>query len=257
MRKLVTFFIATASFCASSAQTTPLWMRYPSISPDGKTIAFGYKGDIYRVDANGGVASPLTIHEAQDMMPVWSHDGKYISFASDRYGNFDVFVMPATGGNPTRLTANSAADYPYDFSIDDKQVIFGSGHNAPASSVRFPSPRLFQNLYTVSTKGGRPVLISAAGAEFAHYNSKGDQLIFQDRKGYEDPWRKHQTSAVSRDLWLYDLGNKSYKKLSVYQGENREPLFSDDNSFYYLSERGGISQNLFKATINNPSDVKQ
>lgn len=246
-----------ASFYASSAQTIPLWMRYASISPDGKTIAFGYKGDIYRVDANGGIASPLTIHESQDMMPVWSHDSKYIAFASDRYGNFDVFVMPATGGNPTRLTTNSAADYPYDFSIDDKQVILGSGHNAPASSVRFPSPRLFQNLYTVSTKGGRPVLLSAAGAEYAHYNSKGNQIIFQDRKGYEDPWRKHQTSAVSRDLWLYDLGNKTYKKLSVYQGENREPLFSDDNSFYYLSEKGGISQNLFKATINDPSDVKQ
>ncbi len=73
-------------------------MRYPAISPDGKTIAFGYKGDIYRVEAAGGVAAPLTIHEAHDMMPVWSHDGKYIAFASDRYGNFDVFVMPAAGG---------------------------------------------------------------------------------------------------------------------------------------------------------------
>ncbi len=257
MRKLLAFFIGAVSFCASFAQTTPLWMRYSAISPDGKTIAFGYKGDIYRVDANGGVASPLTIHEAQDMMPVWSHDGKSIAFASDRYGNFDVFVMPATGGTPTRLTTNSAADFPYDFSVDDKQVIFGSGHNAPVASVRFPSPRLFQNLYTVSITGGRPVLITAAGAEYAHYNSKGNQIIFQDRKGYEDPWRKHQTSAVSRDLWLYDLSNKSYKKLSVYQGENREPIFNDDNSIYYLSERGGISQNLFKASINDPSDVKQ
>jgi Tol biopolymer transport system component len=85
---------------AAMAQTTPLWMRYPAISPDGKTIVFGYKGDIYRVDAAGGTAVPLTIHEAQDMMPVWSHDGKSIAFASDRYGNFDVFVMPATGGTP-------------------------------------------------------------------------------------------------------------------------------------------------------------
>ncbi len=257
MRKLLAFFIGATFFGASFAQTTPLWMRYPAISPDGKTIAFGYKGDIYRVDANGGVASPVTIHEAQDMMPVWSHDGKYIAFASDRYGNFDVFVMPATGGTPARVTTNSAADYPSDFSIDNKQVIFGSGHNAPAASVRFPSPRLFQNLYTVPITGGRPVLLTAAGAEYAHYNSKGNQIVFQDRKGYEDPWRKHQTSAVSRDLWLYDLGNKSYKKLSVYQGENREPLFSDDNSIYYLSERGGISQNLFKTSISNPSDVKQ
>jgi len=254
-----TLLVAAACFFSASlwAQNEALWLRYPAISPDGKTIAFGYKGDIYKVDAGGGVAVPLTIHEAQDMMPVWSHDGKYMAFASDRYGNFDVFVMPAAGGAPTRITTNSAGDYPYDFSVDNKQVIFGSAHNAPASSVRFPSPRLFQNLYTAPITGGRPVLVSAAGVENAHYNSKGTQLVFQDRKGYEDPWRKHQTSAVSRDIWLYDLGNKSYKKLSVYQGENREPLFAGDNAIYYLSEKGGVSQNLFKASLANPADAQQ
>ncbi len=238
-------------------QESPLWMRYPAISPDGKTIAFGYKGDLYRVDAAGGTAVPLTIHEAQDMMPVWSHDGKSIAFASDRYGNFDVFVMPSNGGTPIRVTTNSAADYPYDFSIDNKQVIFGSAHNAPAASVRFPSPRLFQSLYTAPITGGRPVLVSAAGVENAHYNSRGNQIVFQDRKGYEDPWRKHQTSAVSRDIWLYDVANKSYKKLSVYQGENREPLFAGDNNIYYLSEKGNITQNLFKTSLANPAEVKQ
>ncbi len=250
---LIMVFFATTSF----AQSNPLWLRYPSISPDGKTIAFGYKGDIYSVDANGGVAMPLTIHEAHDMMPVWSHDGKWIAFASDRYGNFDVFVIPSAGGNATRITSNSANDYPYDFSIDNRQVIFGSAHNAPAQSVRFPSPRLFQNLYTVPVTGGRPMLITAAGVEDAHYSSNGNQIIFQDRKGYEDAFRKHQTSAVSRDLWLYDVKNKNYKKLSVYQGENREPVFGSDNSFYYLTEKGGISQNIFKASLNNPEDAKQ
>lgn len=257
MKKLLTLLLACATLKSAYSQTNPLWLRYPAISPDGKAILFGYKGDIYRVDATGGVASPVTIHDAHDMMPVWSHDGKWIAFSSDRYGNFDVFVMPATGGTPVRLTANSAGDFPYDFSNDNKQVIFGSAHNAPAASVRFPSPRLFQNLYSVSINGGRAMLVSAAGVENAHYDTKGTQIVFQDRKGYEDPWRKHQTSSVSRDLWLYDLGNKSYKKLSVYQGENREPLFADDNSFYYLSEKGGISQNLFKASLSNTADVKQ
>ncbi|MBA2249534.1 MAG: PD40 domain-containing protein [Chitinophagaceae bacterium] len=257
MKRFTSFLAGIFLMCSASSQIIPLWLRYPAISPDGKTIAFGYKGDIYSVDVNGGVAMPLTIHEAQDMMPVWSHDGKNIAFASDRYGNFDVFVMPASGGIPTRITTNSAGDFPYDFSPDNRQVIFGSAHNAPAQSVRFPSPRLFQNLYTVSVNGGRPMLITAAGVDNAHYNSKGNQIIFQDRKGYEDPWRKHQTSAVSRDLWLYDINSKHYKKLSVYQGENREPIFANDNSFYYLSEKGGISQNLFKASLNNPEDVKQ
>jgi Tol biopolymer transport system component/C-terminal processing protease CtpA/Prc len=226
------------------AQDNALWLRYPAISPDGKTIAFGYKGDIYRVDVNGGVAVPVTIHEAQDMMPVWSHDGKQIAFASDRYGNFDVFVMPATGGTPVRLTYNSAGDYPYDFSPDNKQVLYGSARNAPATAIRFSS-HLFNNLYTVPVGGGRSVLVSAAGAENAHYNSKGNQLVFQDRKGYEDPWRKHHVSAVTRDIWIYDLNTKSYKQISSYEGEDREPVFGNNDQVYYLSEKGGISQNLF------------
>lgn len=257
MKKFLFSCAAWLITTASYAQESALWLRYPAISPDGKTIAFGYKGDIYRVDANGGVAVPLTIHEAHDMMPVWSHDGKYIAFASDRYGNFDVFVMPAEGGTPVRLTSNSAADFPYDFTPDDKQVLFGSGRNAPASSIRFSSPRLFSNLYTVPVTGGRSVLLSAAGAESAHYNSKGDQIIFQDRKGYEDPWRKHHVSAVTRDIWVYDLGKNTYQQVSGYEGEDREPLFGNDNSVYYLSEKGGITQNLFKASLTDKGKMEQ
>jgi tricorn protease len=95
------------------AQQTPLWMRYPAISPDGKSIVFSYKGDLYKVNSSGGDAYPLTLHEAHDYMPVWSRDGKWVAFASDRYGNFDVYVMPAAGGEAKRLTFHSANDVPY------------------------------------------------------------------------------------------------------------------------------------------------
>ena len=253
MKKMLFTAFAIAGCLHLMAQNTPLWMRYPAISPDGKTIAFGYKGDLYRVDAAGGVAVPLTIHEAQDMMPVWSHDGKSLAFASDRYGNFDVFVIPSTGGNPTRLTWHSGGDYPYDFSPDNNMVIFGSSRQAPASSVRFYSPRIFQNLYSVNVNGGRAMLISAAGVENAHYNSKGTQLVYQDRKGYEDPWRKHHTSSVTRDVWLMDVKQGSYRKLTADNVEDREPVFSKDDQYvYYLSEKNG-NQNIYKTPVHNKS----
>ena len=237
------------------AQITPLWLRYPALSPDGKTIVFNYKGDIYKVDAGGGTATPLTVHEAHDMMPVWSNDGKSIAFSSDRYGNFDVFVMPASGGAPVRLTYNSAADYPYDFSKDDKKVLFGSARNVQAENIRFYSPRLFQNLYSVNVTGGRPLLISGAGVENAHYNSQGNKVIFQDRKGYEDAWRKHHTSSVTRDVWVMDVATKKYSKVSDFAGEDREPVWSsDDKSVYYLSEKNG-NQNLYKKVLQ--SDAEQ
>ena len=95
---------------AAAAQSGPGWMRYPSISPDGRTTVFTYRGDLYRVAAAGGTATPLTAHAAHDFMPAWSRDGRQIAFASDRYGNFDVFVMLAEGGQAGRLTFHSAAE---------------------------------------------------------------------------------------------------------------------------------------------------
>ncbi len=106
------------------ADSPPLWLRYPAISPDGQTIAFSYQGDIYTVPATGGDAHALTLGESYESYPVWSHDGKSIAFASDRYGNFDIFVMPTTGGEAARLTWNSTGEIPSSFTADDKAVLF-------------------------------------------------------------------------------------------------------------------------------------
>ncbi len=242
---------------SATAQNNAAWLRYPTISPDGKNIAFCYKGDIYIVAASGGTATPITIHEAHDMMPVWSHDGKSIAFASDRYGNFDVFVMPVNGGTPIRTTYNSAPDYPFDFSPDDKQIILGSARNVQASNIRFYNPRLFQNLYSVSVAGGKPILLSGAGMDRAHYNSKGTEIVFEDRKGYEDPWRKHHTSSVTRDVWTMNVKNGTYKKISTFEGEDREPVYnSNDDAVYYLSEKNG-NQNIYKKMLAATAAEKQ
>src|SRR6478735_3705033 len=87
--------LAILCFSFSSEKSTPLWLRYQNISPDGKTIVFNYKGDIYKIDANGGVAVPITLSDAHDFMAIWSPDGKWIAYASDKAGNYDIYVMPA------------------------------------------------------------------------------------------------------------------------------------------------------------------
>jgi len=202
LKSIVLVSLICFNITSISAQENALWLRYPAISPDGKTIVFSYKGNLYKVDAGGGAAAALTVGSSHSTMPVWSKDGQSIAFANNRNGNFDVFVVPSSGGKATRLTYNSANDYPYDFTTDNKQVIFGSARQATAESIRFPSIRLFQNLYSVNVSGGRPLLISAAGVENAHFNNDGSSIVFQDRKGYEDPWRKHHTSSVTRDLAL-------------------------------------------------------
>lgn len=255
MRKIACLVLGGLMALPILAQQTPLWMRYPAISPDGKTIVFGYKGDLYKVSSSGGEAVALTLHEAHDQMPVWSRDGKNIAFASDRYGNFDVYVMPAAGGEAKRLTYHSAGDVPYDFTPDGKSVLFGTSRNDIYTSARFPQRGLFQKLYQVPVTGGRSVMYLSAGSEFARFNAKGDKLIFQDRKGYEDPWRKRHTSAVTRDIWVYDTKKDEYTQVSAFEGEDREPIWgSDENTFYYLSEKDG-SQNIYKTALNSKEAV--
>jgi tricorn protease len=248
MQKFISFIIVIFLSSITFAQN-PLWLRYPSISPDGKEIVFSFKGDLYKVSADGGTATQLTMHEAHDYQPVWSRDGKTIAFASDRYGNFDVFTISSNGGEAKRITTNSANDYPFDFSTDNQNIIFGSNRHTVNTNVRFPAGRLFLQLYTVPATGGRSVLISATGMEHAQYNSDGSIIVYQDRKGTEDAWRKHHTSSLTRDVWLYDTKAKTYTQFSKYEGEDREPLFSSDDQYiYYLSEKNG-AQNIYKAPI--------
>ena len=84
--------------------------RFPAVSPDGRTVAFAYQGDIFTVPVEGGPARRLTLHEAYERRPRWSPDGARIAFESDRHGNDDLFVMRADGSQVRRLTWHSAPD---------------------------------------------------------------------------------------------------------------------------------------------------
>jgi tricorn protease len=237
---------------SANAQDNPLWMRYPAISPDGASILFSYKGDIYKVSSNGGTAIPLTISESYEFSPVWSHDGKWIAFASDRYGSFNIFIIPATGGESRRLTFHSGGEIPSSFSADDREILFSAHRQDLLTNAQFPIS-LMSELYSVPIGGGKVSQVLPVPAIEATVNSKGDQLIYEDLKGYESDWRKHHTSSVTRDIWLYDFKSKKYTQLSHFNGEDRNPVFdANDQDFYYLSEQSG-SFNIYKSSLSDPS----
>ncbi|WP_210489388.1 S41 family peptidase [Rufibacter aurantiacus] len=250
-RLLYTGALLASTVSAAQAQNAPSWLRYSSISPDGQTIVFTYKGDLYRVPASGGTALPLTVHEAHDFMPVWSKDGKTIVFASDRYGNFDLFQMPATGGEAKRMTFHSANEYPYEFSPDGKTVYFGSTRMDMASNRQFPtfaSPEL----YKVALGGGRVQQVMTTPAEEVKLSKDGLTMLYQDKKGGENQWRKHHVSSVARDLWSFDTKTGKHTKLTTFAGEDRTPVFTDnDKTIYYLSEESGTF-NVHRMAADKP-----
>ena len=233
MRKSFLSFMLLAA-TAASAQENPLWMRYPSISPDGSKIAFAYKGDIFCVDVNGGEARQLTTNPAYDYKPVWSPDGSKIAFASNREGGFDVYVMDAKGGEPRRLTTNSAGEIPVTWR-DNNHIVFQSSVMPTAESIIFAGN--FVEEYVVDLDGHRPTLFSTLQMDDISINTRGE-VLYHDNKGYEDKWRKHHTSPIARDIWLEKDG--TFKKLTSFAGEDRNPVWAaDGESYYYLSEQDG------------------
>jgi tricorn protease len=251
MKRTSFLIVFTVLSFLARAQENPLWMRYPAISPDGRTILFSYKGDIYKVSSSGGTAIPLTISESYEFAPVWSHDGKSIAFASDRYGNFDVFVMPAAGGESKRLTYHSDREIPSSFTADDRNVLFSAYRQDLVTNAQFPIS-IMSELYSVPVSGGKVSQVLPVPALAATVNGAGDKLLYEDLKGYESDWRKHHTSAVTRDIWMYDLKSAKYTRLTTFNGEDRNPVFdSNDQDYYYLSEQGG-SFNIYKSAISTP-----
>ena len=244
MNKLILATLLGAYGLAAQAQDNPLWMRHPAISPDGKTIAFSYQGDIFTVPSSGGRAKQITSNAAFDSYPVWSPDGNHIAFASNREGSIDVWVMDANGGIPKRVTTNSGSEYPLRWK-DNYTIMFKASIMPTAKSIIFAGS--YPQVYTVGMDGGRPKLFSDITMDALDINASGD-VIYIDRKGYEDEWRKHHRSPITRDVWL--KSGDSFRKLTTFDGEDRDPVWSaDGKSFYYLSEQSG-TLNVYHRTLD-------
>jgi len=98
-------------------------VHYPDLNPDATQIAFEYQGDIWVANVEDGIGRRLTVSDAYESRPRFSPDGKSIAFVSDRYGNPDVFIMPAAGGTIQRVTYHTASDVLADWSPDGKKLL--------------------------------------------------------------------------------------------------------------------------------------
>ena len=260
------FFLTIAAVMSVAgtiaAQDSPLWLRRNDISPDGTTITFNYKGNIYTVPTTGGQARQITSNAAHDTDPMWTADGKEIVFASFREKGKDIYKVSAEGGAPVRLTTHPGNETPLAVT-EDGSIIFAAYIQQDAGYGDFPGNA---QLYIIGKDGGRPRQITSLPVSAISVNADRT-VIYEDWKGYEDTYRKHHTSSVTRDIWAYRPaaeeqkltidGNGSFTRLSKFEGEDRNPVFAaDGDTFYYLSEADGTF-NVYKSSLSAPEKTTQ
>ena len=236
--------IALALYAASAAGMAagPLWLRNVAISPDGGTIAFTYKGNIFTVKSTGGDARQITSGGSYNTSPVWSPDGASIAFSSDRAGTMDNYLGDRQGGAPRRLTTYYGKETPLAFK-DDKSILV-------AASIQ-PDRRAAQGdfgsqVYLVDTEGHRPQMLVSYAMPALSVGKDG-RILYQDKKGFENEWRKHERSSGTSDIWLMDGGR--HTKLTAFNGHDLNPVWAPDGDFYFISEEDG-TLNVYKRSVD-------
>ena len=220
----VAILVAAAGTIASAAPVK--LARHPDYH-DGK-IAFSYLGDIWTANEDGTAVHRLTDNIAREVYPRFSPDGKWIAFASNRYGNYDVFVVATGGGTPKRLTYHTGNDEVVGWSRDSKNVIFRAARGDGA----FPSVAV---LYQIAATGGMETPLPVDWGFWSSYSPDGKSLVFNR---HPSTWsRQHYRGSYAADLWIANLADKTYTKLLGDEQYNRYwPMWGADGSIYFVAD---------------------
>ncbi|MCM1452590.1 MAG: S41 family peptidase [Clostridium sp.] len=251
MKKSI-FAIAIALASAASAPASaPLWLRDAAISPDGSSIAFTYKGDVYTVSSKGGQARQITTGDAYESKPVWTPDGLRIVFNSTRLGSRDIFITDAKGGGVRRLTAHSGTETPMAFA-DDSTLLFTAAIMPSRQAIQGPFQTQLYKI-NVNQDSPRPKMVASVQMRALSLNADGE-MLYEDKKGFEDPLRKHERSSGTSDIWLVKDGK--HTKLTSFNGHDLNPLWAPDgNSFFYISEADG-TLNVYKSPLSGGAPLQ-
>ncbi len=202
--------------------------RTPALSPDGSLVAFSHQGDIWVAEVTGGPARRLTAHPSYDGRPKWSPDGRWIAFLGNRHGNFDLFVMPAEGGRPERLTWDSENESLHGW-MDGERLLIGATRERRYS-------RRDQGAWVAWRDGRTPTLFGDWPMKNPALSPDGRWLAYE--RGHGDPRRRGYRGSASSALWLYDLETGEHRELTRFEGNDLEPMWSGDGSaLYFLSDR--------------------
>jgi tricorn protease len=223
-----------------SAQQKIRLASSPALSPDGKRLAFSWRGDIWTVGSGGGAAKPLTSNGGRDTSPAFSPDGKSIAFNSDRNGARHAYVVRTNGGSPKQLTFHSEGCHVEQWYPDGTSLL--------VSANRDHYWRRPERFFRISTeqRSAEQLLFDGYGRS-GSLSPDGKRLLFT-REGTQ--WyRKGYHGSQASQIWLYEVESKKFKKLADDPTGARYPLWAPDGKgFYYVSGESGAFNLWYRTT---------
>ncbi len=235
-RALALLLGAPAAFAASGNVDFP---RYPSISPDARTIAFTWRGDIWSVPVSGGLAERLTSNPSNDLRTAWSPDAKTIAFNSSRLGGMNIFTMNADGSNVATVTSSDRTLILSGFTPDGKTILLSSSREGDV--YRAPRP------YKVGASGGEIERLMDCFGDAPQMSPDGTKVVFE--RGGSEWSRRSYKGPDNRDLWLYDVNAKSFTRLTTWDGNDGKARWRNNNTLVYLSDRELSTVNVYTMTL--------
>jgi len=244
MKKLFTFIILSFLICSNTfSQDETRLLRFPAVH--GDQIVFSYAGDLYTVDKSGGIARKLTNDVGYEIFARFSPDGKNIAFTGQYDGNTEVFLIPAKGGIPQRLTYTATLNRD---DISDRMgpnniVMCWKDNNSIVFRSRKQTFNSFKGqLFLADIKGGLSKELPLPCGGFCSYSPDKKKLAYNQVFREFRTW-KYYRGGMADDIWIYDFETKQVKNISNNPAQDIIPMWKDD-IIYFISDRDRI-MNLF------------
>jgi tricorn protease len=213
-------------------------LRFPDVYKD--KIAFYYGGDLWLVSSQGGVARRITSHPGRELFPKFSPDGKWLAFTGQYDGNFNIYMMPAEGGQPKQLTFFQGEAQPLRERMgihnevvtwfpDSKRILFLSRADASNGWTK--------RLYSVSIDGGLPEPLPMTEGGLTSFSPDGGKIAYNPIFRNFRTWKRY-TGGLAQAISIYDLKNNTVENLPHAEWTDSFPMWHG-NTIYFTSDRGG------------------